>query len=217
MPRKWQRKHWRVIFLGPMHPSYVGNCWSRVQSDRFAWHFFSQAWSRDGHSTARSIFNFWMQAIYLIAQSLFVPCAQLDEATFCYVAFMHSENVEMVEESCLGLLRSLAAKMGRIHVTHGPWRELCWDREGSSNATAMVAQLQDQVSNLSFSPFALHFEHDCVSNVYYVCVNSRGLHDDTLYHGMTLPAWQQFVAQLGVAASVDASVAPQYQMCRSHW
>lgn len=28
------------------------------------------------------------------------------EATFCYVAFMHSENVEMVEESCLGLLRA---------------------------------------------------------------------------------------------------------------
>ena len=34
-------------------------------------------------------------------------------------------------------------------------------------------------------------------------VHSRGLHDDTLYHGMTLPAWQQFVAQLGVAASVE--------------
>lgn len=30
-------------------------------------------------------------------------------ATFCYVAFMHSENVEMVEESCLGLLRVAAS------------------------------------------------------------------------------------------------------------
>ena len=37
------------------------------------------------------------------------------EATFCYVAFMHSENVEMVEEACLGLLRGFAADHVGFH------------------------------------------------------------------------------------------------------
>ena len=128
-------------------------CWKLFEQSSIwqIWLTFFSSMSTDGHSTARSIFNFRMHAIYLMVQSLFVPRAQLGEATFCYVAFMHSENVEMVEESCLGLLRSLAAKMMcRIHVTHGPWRELGWDREGSSNATGMLALLQDQVRNLSF-------------------------------------------------------------------
>ena len=93
-------------------------CWKLLEKSSI-WQiwltFLFQAWAHMGIA----FFNFWMQAIYLIVQRLFVPRAQLGEATFCYVAFMHSENVEMVEESCLGLLRSLAAKMCRIHVTHG--------------------------------------------------------------------------------------------------